>query len=134
MNKTIIISGAGSGIGAATARAFLDDGYHVGLIGRRAKTLEATADGHKNALVLQCDVADPGAVDKAFALAMTAWGRLDRYRHEPAGCPAWILVCDVSACEQYGTGRSVRVKLCCWAWDGWGHGSTRVDLGQPDSS
>ena len=77
MSKTIIITGAGSGIGAATARAFLDDGYHVGLIGRRAETREATADGHKNALVLPCDVADPEAVDQAFESAMVAWGRLD---------------------------------------------------------
>ena len=77
MRKTIIITGAGSGIGAATTKAFLDDGYHVGLIGRRAETLEATANGHKNALILPCDVADPAAVDSAFAIAMAAWGRLD---------------------------------------------------------
>ncbi|MDA9958177.1 SDR family oxidoreductase [Alphaproteobacteria bacterium] len=77
MRKTIIITGAGSGIGAATTRAFLDDGYHVGLIGRRAETLEATAEGHKNALILPCDVADPTAVDSAFAQAMATWGRLD---------------------------------------------------------
>ena len=77
MRKTIIITGAGSGIGAATTKAFLDDGYHVGLIGRRVETLEATANGHKNALILPCDVADPAAVDSAFATAMTAWGRLD---------------------------------------------------------
>ena len=70
MRKTIIITGAGSGIGAATTKAFLDDGYHVGLIGRRAKTLKATANGHKNALVLPCDVTDPTAVDSAFAQAM----------------------------------------------------------------
>ena len=77
MSKKIIITGAGSGIGAATAKAFLDDGYHVGLIGRRPETLEATAEGHKNALVLPCDVSDPGAVDRAFASAIAAWGRLD---------------------------------------------------------
>ena len=77
MRKTIIITGAGSGIGAATTKAFLDDGYHVGLIGRRVETLEATANGHKNALILACDVADPVAVDGAFADAMAAWGRLD---------------------------------------------------------
>jgi NAD(P)-dependent dehydrogenase (short-subunit alcohol dehydrogenase family) len=77
MRKTIIITGAGSGIGAATTKAFLNDGYHVGLIGRRTETLEATANGHKNALVLPCDVADPAAVDSAFATAMVAWGRLD---------------------------------------------------------
>jgi NAD(P)-dependent dehydrogenase (short-subunit alcohol dehydrogenase family) len=77
MNKTIIITGAGSGIGAATTKAFLDAGYHVGLIGRRVETLEATANGHKNAQILPCDVADPAAVDSAFTQAMAAWGRLD---------------------------------------------------------
>ncbi|MDC0992844.1 SDR family NAD(P)-dependent oxidoreductase [Alphaproteobacteria bacterium] len=77
MNKTIIITGAGSGIGAATTKAFLDDGFDVGLIGRRGEALEATANGHKNALILPCDVADPAAVDSAFATAMAAWGRLD---------------------------------------------------------
>jgi len=77
MRKTIIITGAGSGIGAATTKAFLDDGYNVGLIGRRAKTLDATANGHKNALILPCNVADPAAVDSAFAQAMAEWGRLD---------------------------------------------------------
>jgi len=77
MRKTIIITGAGSGIGAATTKAFLDDGYHVGLIGRRAETLEATANGYKNALILPCDVTDPAAVDNAFAQAISAWGRLD---------------------------------------------------------
>ena len=77
MNKTIIITGAGSGIGAATAKAFLDYGYLVGLLGRREEMLEATANGHKNALVLPCDVTDPEAVDKVFASAIAAWGRLD---------------------------------------------------------
>ena len=77
MSKTIIITGAGSGIGAATAKAFLDDNFKVGLIGRRPEMLEATANGHKNALVLPCDVADPEAVSKAFVSAIAEWGRLD---------------------------------------------------------
>ena len=77
MNKTIIITGAGSGIGAATTKAFLDDGYHVGLIGRRAETLEATANGHKNALILPCDISNPVAVEGAFTNVAEEWGRLD---------------------------------------------------------
>jgi NAD(P)-dependent dehydrogenase (short-subunit alcohol dehydrogenase family) len=77
MTKNIIITGAGSGIGAATAKVFLEDGYKVGLIGRTVETLHKTANGHKNALVLHCDVADPKAVDGAFAKAISAWGRLD---------------------------------------------------------
>lgn len=77
MSKTIIITGAGSGIGAATTTAFLENGYHVGLIGRQLETLERAADGHKNALILPCDVSNPTAVDNAFTNAMAAWGRLD---------------------------------------------------------
>ena len=77
MQKTIIVTGAGSGIGSATANAFLDDGYRVGLLGRRAATLEAAANGHENALLLPCDVSNPADVDAAFATAISSWGRLD---------------------------------------------------------
>ncbi len=77
MQKTIIITGAGSGIGRATAKAFLDAGYHVGLIGRRAETLEETAAGHANALILPCDVGTPDAVEAAFKTARSYWKRLD---------------------------------------------------------
>ena len=77
MQKTIIVTGAGSGIGSATANAFLDDGYRVGFLGRRAATLEAAANGHENALLLPCDVSNPADVDAAFATAISRWGRLD---------------------------------------------------------
>ena len=77
MQKTIIVTGAGSGIGSATANAFLDDGYRVGFLGRRPATLEAAANGHKNALLLPCDVSNPADVDAAFATAISSWGRLD---------------------------------------------------------
>ncbi|MGB2468666.1 MAG: SDR family oxidoreductase [Candidatus Puniceispirillaceae bacterium] len=77
MQKTIIVTGAGSGIGSATANAFLDDGYRVGFLGRRAATLEAAANGHENALLLPCDVSNPADVDAAFATAISSWGRLD---------------------------------------------------------
>ena len=63
MAKSIIITGAGSGIGRATAQAFLEAGFKVGLIGRRQDTLDETANGHENALVLPCDVSDADAVE-----------------------------------------------------------------------
>jgi len=77
MPKTIIITGAGSGIGRATAEAFLEDGYRVGLIGRRVEPLKAAANDHENALILPCDVSKPDEVDAAFDTALNAWGRLD---------------------------------------------------------
>lgn len=77
MTKSIIITGAGSGIGRDAAHAFLNAGWQVGLIGRRSETLEETAAGHENALILACDVGEPDDVDKAFQTAKAAWGRLD---------------------------------------------------------
>ena len=77
MKKSIIITGAGRGIGAAATKTFLDAGYRVGLVGRHADTLAETADGHPDALVLAGDVGDPDAVERIFASAMKAWGRID---------------------------------------------------------
>lgn len=77
MAKSIIITGAGSGIGRATAQAFLEAGFKVGLIGRRQDTLDETANGHENALVLPCDVSDADAVEAAFSNAVNIWGHLD---------------------------------------------------------
>lgn len=76
MERSIIITGAGSGIGRVTARRFLDAGWRVGLIGRREDALRETA-GDSGALVLPCDVCDAGAVDEAFDRAAAEWGRVD---------------------------------------------------------
>ncbi|WP_103172748.1 SDR family oxidoreductase [Paracoccus sp. SY] len=74
--RSIIITGAGSGIGRATARRFLAAGWRVALLGRREDALHDTADGAP-ALILPCDVTDEGAVDSAFDRAHAEWGRLD---------------------------------------------------------
>lgn len=77
MSQTVIVTGAGSGIGRATARLFLDRGWRVGVIGRRAVPLAETAQDHPRALLLPCDVTSAAEVEEAFDTAMTAWGRLD---------------------------------------------------------
>ena len=76
MTKTIVITGAGSGIGRATARAFLREGWSVGLMGRRKAALEETAEG-KPALILTADVTQAAGVEAAFDRAMLEWGRID---------------------------------------------------------
>ncbi|KMK66680.1 SDR family oxidoreductase [Puniceibacterium sp. IMCC21224] len=73
---SIIITGAGSGVGRATATAFLDAGWQVGLVGRREQPLAETAGG-RDALVLPCDVTDEASVDAAFDQAAQHWGRID---------------------------------------------------------
>ena len=75
--QSIVITGATAGIGRATALAFLDAGWRVGLIGRRAEALDEVAGTHAHALALPCDLTDEGAVDAAFDRAMTEWGRID---------------------------------------------------------
>ncbi|MBK5933686.1 NADP-dependent 3-hydroxy acid dehydrogenase YdfG [Rhodovulum imhoffii] len=75
--KTIIITGGGGGVGRATARAFLNAGWRVGLAGRRAGSLKETAGGNADALILPCDVTDGRQVETAFDTAMQEWGRLD---------------------------------------------------------
>ncbi|MCR8546860.1 SDR family oxidoreductase [Salipiger sp. P9] len=77
MSQGIVITGAGSGIGRATARAFLEAGWRVALVGRRQATLEESANGDPNALILPFDVADPQAVEAGFAQVAARWGRLD---------------------------------------------------------
>ncbi|SDI30002.1 SDR family oxidoreductase [Lutimaribacter saemankumensis] len=75
--KSIIITGASAGIGADCAREFLEAGWRVGLLARRADKLEAVAQGHENAHVFPCDVTDPAAVDAAFDAFAQRAGRLD---------------------------------------------------------
>lgn len=75
--KSILITGASSGIGRAVAELFLADGWQVGLLARRKSALEEVAEGHANAVVLSADVTDPAAVDGAFNRFAMQAGRLD---------------------------------------------------------
>jgi NAD(P)-dependent dehydrogenase (short-subunit alcohol dehydrogenase family) len=71
--KSIIITGASSGIGRATAELFLNQGWRVGLIARRAALLEDLAAAYENAVALPADVTDATAMRAAF----DAFGQVD---------------------------------------------------------
>jgi NAD(P)-dependent dehydrogenase (short-subunit alcohol dehydrogenase family) len=78
--RIALITGAGRGIGKATALAFLEDGYRVILAGRHRDTLERTAaesGAGDRAVVAPTDVTDPASVDALFATVRTELGRLD---------------------------------------------------------
>lgn len=77
MAKTILVTGAGTGVGRACVRTFLDNGWTVGLVGRRRDRLDEAAGGHANARVLPCDVTDDRQVETAFDAFVGDAGRLD---------------------------------------------------------
>lgn len=75
--STIIVTGASSGIGRATAELFLAEGWTVGLLARSADKLHQIASGHDTAIPLVADVTDPDAVQTAFQTFQDKTGRLD---------------------------------------------------------
>lgn len=80
--KTVVITGAGSGIGRATAEAFAEDGWTLLLVGRREAKLEETRQGLADpscARLAALDIGEPGAMEKAvtdFVAEVGALGAL----------------------------------------------------------
>ena len=81
MSKVAIVTGAGSGIGRATALALLQEGYAVVLAGRRPEALAETAaragDAKSRILVVPTDVTDADSVHALFETTREKFGRLD---------------------------------------------------------
>ncbi len=78
MAKTALVTGAGSGIGKATALALAKAGFKVAVCGRREEALKETdSKAGGGLLVLPCDVTDPEAVEAMFAKIERDLGRLD---------------------------------------------------------
>jgi len=65
MEKTAVITGAGSGVGAAVALALAKQGWRVALLGRRREPLDSVAAQIPGALVIPCDV---GNADEVAAM------------------------------------------------------------------
>ena len=86
-DRFAVITGAGTGIGRASALALMNDGWAVALAGRRKEMLDETA-GMKTAgraLVVPTDVTDPGQVDRLFGEIKANFGRLDMLFNNAGG-------------------------------------------------
>ena len=79
--KVAVITGAGSGIGKATALAFLKEGWRVAVVGRRKAALDETLQAGQadaaRALAVAGDVSDPRSVEAVFAQVKERFGRVD---------------------------------------------------------
>ncbi len=77
MTRIAIVTGAGSGIGRATALALSEAGYSVVLAGRRGDALRNTAALGKHMLAVPTDVTDEAAVAALFDRTVAEFGRVD---------------------------------------------------------
>jgi NAD(P)-dependent dehydrogenase (short-subunit alcohol dehydrogenase family) len=81
MSKVALITGAGSGIGEASALALADEGWSLALCGRRRERIAAVAEhaGRRGAqaIAVEADVTDPESVGRLFDETERRFGRLD---------------------------------------------------------
>src|SRR5437773_10601227 len=79
--KIAVITGAGSGIGRATAHSLLEAGWNVVLAARRRDMLQETAQlagmTPPRTLAMPTDIRDPAQIDGLFAAAKNPYGRID---------------------------------------------------------
>jgi NAD(P)-dependent dehydrogenase (short-subunit alcohol dehydrogenase family) len=76
MTRAAIVTGGGTGIGAAIARRLAADGFAVCVTGRRREPLDAVA-AETGALAVTADTGDPAGAQAAVDAAKAAFGRLD---------------------------------------------------------
>jgi NADP-dependent 3-hydroxy acid dehydrogenase YdfG len=123
MTRTAVVTGASSGIGAASARALAADGFHVVVAARRKDRIEALAEEIGGRAVV-CDVTDPDSVAQLAAsvesvdvLLNNAGGAFDQASVENADVEDWARMFDLNA---LGTVRVIQALLPALRADGGG--------------
>jgi NAD(P)-dependent dehydrogenase (short-subunit alcohol dehydrogenase family) len=97
--KVALITGAGSGIGKATALTFIADGFRVVLAGRHREGLDevARAGAAGQTLVCETDVSNPDEVRRLFEATRATFGRLDvLFNNAGVGTPLGVNLEDLT--------------------------------------
>ncbi|RYY59779.1 MAG: SDR family NAD(P)-dependent oxidoreductase, partial [Chitinophagaceae bacterium] len=76
MKKTILVTGASSGIGRDTVKYFQSKGWNV-VATMRTPANETELGKLENVLVTKLDVLDPASIDQAVALGISQFGHID---------------------------------------------------------
>jgi len=90
--KVAVVTGAGTGIGKASAISLVKDGYSVAFAGRRLEPLQEAckeSGGGDRAIAVPADVGDPKSVAALFSKVKSTFGRLDvLFNNAGTGAPA----------------------------------------------
>lgn len=115
-NKVALVTGAGTGIGKAAAKALLNGGYQVVLTGRNHEKLKQAIEdiggNNQNCLAVSCDVGKPEEVKQLFSEIKNHFGRLDvLFNNAGMGAPAipmedlsyeqWMNVVNANLCGAF---------------------------------
>src|SRR5260221_3249695 len=110
-DQVAVVTGAGSGLGLATAQAFADAGATVGLadINKPLEQAEKlVAAGHK-AMAIRCDVGDEKDVEAMIGQAVAAFGRFDA-AYNNAGINSPVAETADASSEEYDKVMSVNLR------------------------
>ncbi|CAM3638659.1 SDR family oxidoreductase [Polynucleobacter arcticus] len=116
LNKVALVTGAGTGIGKAAAKALLNGGFRVVLTGRNLEKLtlaiQAIGGNNQNCLAFACDVGKPEEVQRLFTEIQKQFGRIDvLFNNAGMGAPAipmeeltyeqWMNVVNANLCGAF---------------------------------
>ncbi len=116
LNKVALVTGAGTGIGKAAAKALLQGGFRVALSGRNLEKLNTAIQDiggtNQNCLAVACDVGNPTQVKHLFAEIQKQFGRIDvLFNNAGMGAPAmpmedlsyeqWMNVVNANLCGAF---------------------------------
>jgi len=115
-----IVTGAGSGIGAATAAKLAGEGFCVVLSGRQRAKLDQIAAriAGDNVRIIEGDIREPATADRLLSTVLDAWGRLDVIVNS-AGIASRVAIAEVSAAllqEEMQTNAFGPAQLIAKAW------------------
>jgi NAD(P)-dependent dehydrogenase (short-subunit alcohol dehydrogenase family) len=114
--KVALITGAGTGIGRAVAKALLHGGYQIALTGRNLEKLQKAirdiGGNENNCLAVACDVGNPEQVKNLFTATKAKFGRIDvLFNNAGIGAPAipmedltyeqWMNVVNTNLCGAF---------------------------------
>lgn len=113
-DQVLVCTGAGSGIGAAVARAYAGQGGKVALLGRRRSALDAVAADIPGALAISTDVSDAASVARAIDATVGEFGRIDSvYNGAAVLIPTDLLTADPQEfVDQFKTNALGTLLIC----------------------